>query len=108
MTPCRICRTDMTLATPPRERGFTAGLYGKKRDTYPSDYTHEQVRVWLTGWNEGNDEARLRRAEAKRIADVGYAPETIAVRERNGKIKKYTFEQYRRRGDRLKRHGIGE
>lgn len=94
----------MTLATPPRERGFTAGLYGKKRDTYPSDYTHEQVRVWLTGWNEGNDEARLRRQEAKRVSDVGYQHGKVAVKGRNGKVQMMTHEQYNRH---MKRMGHG-
>lgn len=94
----------MTIATPPRERGFTAGLYGKKRNTYPANYTADEIRIWLEAWGEGNDEARIRRQEAKRVSDVGYQPGKVAVKGRNGKVQMMTHEQYNRH---IKRVGHG-
>src|SRR5690554_3088274 len=96
MTPCRICRTDMTLATPPRERGFTAGLYRKPRDSYPANYKADQIIEFLEGWKEGASEGRLRREEARRISEIGYQPGKVAVKGRNGKVQMMTHEQYNR------------
>lgn len=93
----------MTLSTLPRDRGFTAGLYGRKRTGYPHSYTETQIREFLAGWAEGNDEARLRRAEAKRVAKVGYHEGMVAVKSKgNGKVYYLTHEQYNRM---MKRYG---
>ncbi len=96
------------MKSPPREKGFTAGLWSKPIDSNPSDYTVAQVAQFRAGWRDGNEEATLRRKEAKRVARVGYHPETVAVKERNGKIVMYTLEQYSRRAERLKKHGVLE
>jgi hypothetical protein len=81
-----------------------AGLHGRKRNSYPRPATEEQIREFLAGWKEGAREANLRRQEAKRIADVGYRPGTVAVKGRNGRIKYLTHEQYNRN---VKRNGTG-
>lgn len=79
-----------------------AGLHGRKRDSCPRPATEEQIREFLAGWKEGVREADLRRAEAKRIADVGYRPGTVAVKSGSGRIKYLTHEQYNRN---VKRNG---
>jgi len=95
----------MTGATPPRERGFMAGLQGRKRDSYPRPATEQDAREFLAGWKDGAHEASLRRQEAKRIANIGYRPGTVAVKSANGRIKYLTHEQYNRH---VKRMGSGK
>ncbi len=82
--------------TTPHDRGFTAGLWDKRADSYPLNYNDAQIAQFIEGHAEGQVEAKLRRKEAQKIARIGYHPDTVAVKGGNGRIIMLTHEQYAR------------